>query len=165
MAYAARYRKTEKGAEEISKRRKNLDRRMRTMLILIDPSKTVGDLAAQAVQLGVPPDFLQTMIRDGFIAPVGDTSGGAIDKASDEASDKPVPTDEFARFRKAQAFMNETIVNALGIRSFMFTLKLEHCATRADLAAIEPEYIKALRKGTDDTEVRVIVQRLRELLA
>jgi hypothetical protein len=161
MAYAARYRKTEKGSEEISKRRKNLDRRMRTMLILVDPSKSVGELAAQAVQLGVPPDFLQTMVRDGFIAPVGDTSGGA----GDEAVDTPVSTDEFARFRKAQAFMNETIVNALGIRSFMFTLKLEHCATRADLAAIMPDYVKALRKGTDDTEARVIVDRLRELLA
>ena len=161
MAQAARYAKTEKGAEEISKRRKNLDRRMRTMLILVDPAKSAAELAAQAVQLGVPPDFLQTMVRDGFIAPVGEAAGSA-DGATAEI---PVPKDEFARFRKAQAFMNETIVNALGIRSFMFTLKLEHCATRADLAAIAPDYIKALRKGTDDAEARVIVDRLRELLA
>jgi hypothetical protein len=161
MAYAARYAKTEKGAEEISKRRKNLDRRMRTMLILVDPSKSADELAAQAVQLGVPPDFLQTMVRDGFIAPVSDASGGA----GVEAAETPLTQDEFARFRKAQAFMNETIVNALGIRSFMFTLKLEHCATRSELAAIAPDYIKALRKGTDDAEARVIADRLRELLA
>ena len=61
MADAARYAKTEKGAEEISKRRKNLDRRMRTMLILVDPAKSAAELATQAVQLGVPPDFLQIM--------------------------------------------------------------------------------------------------------
>jgi len=161
MADAARYAKTAKGVEEISKRRKNLDRRMRTMLILVDPAKSAAELATQAVQLGVPPDFLQIMVRDGFIRPVG----RAAITTNIEASPTRVSDDELARFRKAQAFMNETIVNALGIRSFMFTLKLEHCATRADLAAIVPDYAQALRKGTDDAEARVIMDRLRELLA
>ena len=161
MADAARYAKTAKGVEEISKRRKNLDRRMRTMLILVDPAKSAAELATQAVQLGVPPDFLQIMVRDGFIRPVG----GAAITTNIEASPTRVSDDELARFRKAQAFMNETIVNALGIRSFMFTLKLEHCSTRADLAAIVPDYAQALRKGTDDAEARVIMDRLRELLA
>ena len=160
MADAARYAKTEKGAEEISKRRKNLDRRMRTMLILVDPAKSAAELATQAVQLGVPPDFLQIMVRDGFIKAVaGGPSGADVG-----VSATPVSVDELARFRKAQAFMNETIVNALGIRAFMFTLKLEHCATRADLAAIAPDYLKTLRKGTDDAEARVIMERVRELL-
>jgi hypothetical protein len=161
MAGAERYAKTEKGAEEISKRRKNLDRRMRTMLILVDPAKTGTELATQAAQLGVPADFLQIMAREGFIAPVGAAEGSA----GRQAAEVRVSGDELARFRKAQAFMNETIVNVLGIRAFMFTLKLERCATRSDLAAIVPDYLETLRKGADDAEARVIADRLRELLA
>jgi hypothetical protein len=161
MAGDERYTKTEKGAEEISKRRKNLPQRMRTMLILVDPSKTAAELATQAAQLGVPADFLQTLMSEGFIAPVG-AAGAAAPGAGAHGGDGS--GDELARFRKAQAFMNETIVNALGIRAFMFTLKLEHCSTRADLTAVVPDYVKALRKGTDDTEARVLVDRLRELL-
>ena len=44
--------------------------------------------------------------------------------------------DQVAHFRVAKAFMNETIVDALGIRAFMFTLKLEKCATGADLVLL-----------------------------
>src|SRR4029079_4410772 len=44
MADTTRYTKTEQGAIEISSRRKNLRGRERTMLILIDPSKTADEL-------------------------------------------------------------------------------------------------------------------------
>ena len=40
MADTTRYAKTEVGAAEISKRRKNLRGRMRTMLLLTDPFPT-----------------------------------------------------------------------------------------------------------------------------
>src|SRR6516165_10808581 len=70
VADTTRYEKTEMGAAEISKRRKNLRGRMRTMLILTDPSRTVEELRAQGAQLGVPDDFLETLVREGYLAPV-----------------------------------------------------------------------------------------------
>src|SRR4030095_13821783 len=104
MADAARYAKTEKGAEEISKRRKNLDRRMRTMLILVDPAKSAAELATQAVQLGVPRDFLQIMVRDGFIRAVaGGPSGADVG-----ATATPVSVDELARLRQTPALLTAT---------------------------------------------------------
>jgi hypothetical protein len=36
--------------------------------------------------------------------------------------------------------MNDTIVDTLGIRAFGSTLRLERCATRADLVALLPDY-------------------------
>jgi hypothetical protein len=76
-----------------------------------------------------------------------------------------ITADELSQFRAAKSFMNETIVDALGIRAFTFTLKLERASTRADLAQLVPDYAKAMQKVKDAAETRLIVDRLRELLA
>ena len=157
MADTTRYAKTEMGAAEISKRRKNLRGRMRTMLILTDPSRTVEELRAQGAQLGVPDDFLETLVREGYLAPVAGSEPA-------EAPTQAVSDRELARFRRAQAFIQETIVDAMGVRAFMFTLKLERCVTRAELAALLPEYEKAIVKFRDEAQTRLLVQRAKDLL-
>ena len=68
-------------------------------------------------------------------------------------------------FRVAKAFMNETIVDALGIRAFGFTLRLERCATTEDLVALLPSYAEALLKKLDRDATRALVERTRALLA
>jgi hypothetical protein len=159
------------------------------MLILIDPRKTADELRDQAGKLGVPPDFLETMVHDGYILPVGNVApavvGGATAVPGSTAAAAPtatdagdagdaqapaadpgvaVPSDEFAKFREAKTFMNETVVTALGIRAFMFTLRLERCSNRADLAALFPDYEKAIRKGAGEADAQVLTANLRELL-
>ncbi|HVN35951.1 MAG TPA: hypothetical protein VMU96_11945 [Casimicrobiaceae bacterium] len=160
MADTTRYTKTEMGAAEIGKRRKNLRGRMRTMLILIDPSRTADELRAQAAQLGVPDDFLETLVREGYLAPVAGAEGTPADAATQAVSDR-----ELARFRRAQAFMQETIVDAMGVRALLFTLKLERCVTRAELAALLPDYEKGLAKFRDEAQTRLLVQRAKDFLA
>jgi hypothetical protein len=153
----------------------------------------------QAEKLGVPSDFLDVMVREGYVEPLVDlralrgpvefAAGGepaarpapavagigvaglvppALARAAASASaapSGPISDDELARFRAAKSFMNETVVNALGFRAFMFTLRLERCATRPELAQLLPDYEKALRKGAGAAEAQVLVQRMRELLA
>lgn len=157
MIAAARYTKTPKGQEEITARHNNLRGKMRTMLILIDPAKPAEALLDQGVRIGVPPDFLDTLVREGYVAAVGTVP------ANLETMD--APGDEAARFRQAKGFMNETVVAALGIRAFMFTLRLERCATRVDLEALMPDYQKALRKVASEPEANALEERMRELLA
>jgi hypothetical protein len=159
MADTTRYAKTELGAEEIRSRRKNLRGRERTMLILIDPSKTADELRASAARIGVEPDFLETLVRDGYVVAVAGESGPA------EVAPREVTKDEFARFRAAKAFLNETVVDVLGVRAFLFTLKLERCSSRAELAALLPDYAKAIAKGRGQEETRLLVDRAAELLA
>ena len=163
MAVTTRYAKTDKGLEEIRSRGKNLRGRLRTMLILIDPSKTDAELRTSAAQIGVEPEFLETLLRDGYVALVGgiDTAGSA----SGEATPRVVTRDELARFRAAKAFINETIVDALGVRAFLFTLKLERCSTQQDLAALLPDYTEQLLKALDRDAARLLVDRTRELVA
>ena len=160
MADSTRYAKTEMGLAEISKRRKNLRGRMRTMLFLVDPSRTADELRAQAAQLGVPDDFLDMLVRDGYISVVAGSEPPPEDGGSTTVSDR-----ELWRFRQAKAFINDTIVDAMGIRAFLVTLKLERCATRADLLEFLPDYEKAIGKYHDEAQVRLIVDRAKQLLS
>jgi hypothetical protein len=77
MVNVVRYEKTAKGVDEIGRRR-NLTGKLRVMLILVDPSKTADQLLAQAVQIGAPADCLDTMARDGYIAPVGSATATPV---------------------------------------------------------------------------------------
>jgi len=159
VADTTRYAKTEMGMAEISKRRKNLVGRMRTMLILIDPSRSADELRTQGAQIGAPPDFLEALVRDGYLVAVAGSEPAAADEATHSVSER-----ELAQFRRAKAFINETVVDAMGVRAFMFTLKLERCVTRADLAALLPEYEKSIGKFRDEAQTRLLVGRAKELL-
>jgi hypothetical protein len=72
-----RYAKTEKGADEIVLRRNNLPGKLRIMLILVDPTKTAEQLRVHAARIGAPPDFLEIMLRHGYIAPIAPGGGAA----------------------------------------------------------------------------------------
>ena len=67
--------KTEKGQEEIKNRTYKLSQRMRALLILVDGSRTAGEITQQADLLGLGPDALADLEREGFIAKKGDRSG------------------------------------------------------------------------------------------
>jgi hypothetical protein len=153
------FHKTPKGEEEIKARTAKLPQKMRTMLILIDGTKNAGQLEALAKQLGITEDYIKLLQGEGLIAAVGGTPGAAAKPPSSAP-----PRDEFQRFSEAKRFMNETVVNALGMRSFFFTLKLEKAGTRADLAELLDDYSKAIAKGTSAEEAAVLVERARELL-
>jgi hypothetical protein len=163
MIEARRFARTDKGHAEITERRKNLRGKLRTVLFLVDPGKALHDIQQQAALLGAPDDALAELVAGGYIvevgagaAPAGDVAGGA--------GGGHLADDELQRFRVAKAFMNDTIVDALGIRAFAFTLRLERCANREDLAALIQDYGNALLKKLDRAEATVLVQRTRELL-
>lgn len=163
MLQAVRYAKTDTGVDEISARRNKLPAKLRTMLILVDPAKSADELREQGSRIGAPADFLETLVTQGYIAAVAKGVGAASRVSVDEPS-VPVSSDELSRFRNAKSFMNETVVSALGIRAFMFTLRLERCATRADLGQLVPDYERALRKATSEPEARAMADRAREML-
>ena len=154
-----RFARTEKGQAEIAQRGKSLRGKARTVLFLVDPGKPVDEIERQAAQIGAAPDVLAQLLAEGYIAEVG-----AAAPATATAPAEGDGGDELERFRIAKAFMNDTIVDTLGIRAFAFTLRLERCATRADLAALLDDYAKALLKKLGRGEAAVLVQRTRELL-
>src|SRR5436853_3010350 len=137
---ARRFARTEKGHGEIVQGRRNLRGKARTLLFLIDPAKSAEQIEQQAAQIGAAYDELAKLIHDGYVVELGtSTPASANDAIAGEI-------DEVGRFRIAKAFMNDTIVDALGIRAFVFTLRLERCATRDDLKALFADYSQAVVK-------------------
>jgi hypothetical protein len=162
------YIKTAEGTQEVSSRRIKLAPRLRTMLILTDGVTPAFLLKEEADKIGAPPDFLEQLSALGLVtkkaSSAAATTRGAPGAGAAPATEAPAPADEFSKFRAAKDFMNVTIVDALGIKSFFFTLKLEKAATRADLAELSDAYITAIRKSMAEAEAEVLISRLENLL-
>ena len=156
MAAGDIHRKTDKGAAEVAHRKMKVSPRLRTMLILIDGTRPELLLKEEAAKVGAPADFLDQLLALGLIEKAG--------RASGPAPAPPPAADEFTRFRAAKDFMNTTIVDAMGIKSFFFTLKLERAGNVADLRELAPAYRQALAKAAGEGEAQVLAQRLDEML-
>ena len=152
-----RFERTSKGDTEISQTKKSLPAKLRTVLFLVDPTKDASEIQRQILLMGAPANSLTQLVNDGYVAAV--TAFNAPIKAAALSVD-----DQVAQFRVAKAFMNETIVDSLGIRAFLFTLKLEKCATVGDLRALAGDYRQAIAKGSGDAEAEVLARRLDEIL-
>jgi hypothetical protein len=157
------YVKTPQGAQEVSGRKLKLAPRLRTMLILIDGRRPAFMLKEEAVKVGAPGDFLEELVALGLIAVSG--SAGASPAPAAPRSAAVPEKDEFLRFCAAKDFMNVSVVNALGIKAFFFTLKLERASTLADLRDLVEPYRDAIAKGSGNAEAEVLTTRLRELVA
>lgn len=170
--------KTAKGVAEVEARSKKLPQRLRTILILLDGTLTVGKVQEIAGKMSVPADFLETLLAEGLIEtrPAGTSSAAsatATPVAAPVVGSTPTPpvadvavraVSDTDRFRAAQKIMNATVVDALGMRAFMFTLKLERCFTVDDLRGLVDDYVKAITKGSGEEVAAVLKKRLLELL-
>ncbi len=165
--------KTAKGAEEIATKKYKLPSRTRTLLILIDGVKTLAVMSEMAIKLGLPASQINELIEQGFVeaksAPAAvlagspGAAGGYLPSAS--VAEPAPPVNEYEAFRAAKQFMNDTIVNSLGIKAFFFTLKLEKCGNRKELSDLLEQYTKALAKSRGVEEADLLTQRAHELLS
>jgi len=170
ISAGAVYGKTQAGNAEVMNRKINLPPKLRTMLILIDGIKPALILREEAEALGAGAEFLDQLETLNLVKRVGSV-GGAAESALATESEIPAVSaktlaglDNVARFRLAKQFMNITVVNALGIRAFFFTLKLERCSTVDDLRALADTYRETVAKASGSAEADILARRLRELL-
>ena len=158
------YGKTPLGVSEVSNRKIKLAPRLRTMLILIDGRQPALVLQDEAEKLGAPADFLAQLLGMGLIEKVG-SAISQESKAADELATHSAPVgDEYSRFGIAKDFMNVTVVDALGIKSFFFTLKLERAGNLADLRQLVDNYRTAITKASGEDQARVFTARLNAML-
>jgi hypothetical protein len=163
MAAGTVYRKTARGAAEVKDRKLKLNPRVRTMLILIDGALPEFMLKEDAARVGAPADFLEQLVAAGLIERAEAAAAPGPARAATPAAQAAAP-DEFTRFRQAKDFMNATVVDALGIKSFFFTLKLERASVVADLRELAEPYREALAKAEGEEHAAVMAARLKEML-
>lgn len=185
------YGKTAAGFEEVRGRALKLPQRLRTMLIMVDGTRTVAQLREAAQTLAAPADFLELLAGMGLVALEGAAPARAVAAspvaASPVAGPAPAPgavsaplapqplmtvdvpignvTANGDKFRAALKFMNDSAVDLLGLRAFFFTLKLEKCYTPQDLLALLPDFSKAIAKSNGPEMARALEDRARQLLS
>jgi hypothetical protein len=167
MAAGDIYTKTPAGTAEVTNRKMKLAPRLRTMLILVDGVHPEFLLREEAEKVGAPADFLDQLLALQLIEKSGQVNAAAKVAAaagSGDTAPAAAAADEFSRFRAAKDFMNVTVVDALGIKSFFFTLKLERAGTVNDLRGLADAYQAAIEKGSSREEAVVLVERLKVML-
>jgi hypothetical protein len=155
--------KTAAGTDEVSRRARKLPQRLRTMLIMVDGEISAAQLRQAAVTLGAPADCLESLEAQGLIQAQAAAAAPAPLRAAEPAAAASLGSDP-ERFRAAQKFMNDSAVDALGLRAFFFTLKLEKCYTCDDLRALLPDFTRLIAKGSGDPAARLLAGRARDIL-
>ena len=67
--------------------------------------------------------------------------------------------------QQAKQLLNESAVAVLGLRAFLFTLKLEHCYSAEELRGILPEYERVVTKAKGEAFATAMVRRVEGILA
>jgi hypothetical protein len=172
--------KTAAGFDEVRGRALKLPQRLRTMLIMVDGTRSVAQLREAAQTLAAPSDFLDLLLGMGLVALEGATPRSRA-SAAQQAAAPATPAAEAAtpsaaeaagvataspeNFRAALKFMNDSAVDLLGLRAFFFTLKLEKCYTAQDLLALLPDFSKAIAKSNGPEMARALEERARQMLS
>ncbi len=65
----------------------------------------------------------------------------------------------------ARQFMNETVVAVLGLRAFLFTLKVERCHMQQDALDLLPEDHRVLAKAKGAEFADAMTRNVEKLLA
>ena len=149
--------KTDSGARELGERRHKLHARTRSLLIAIHGQQTAAELKRQFQAIGDVGGILDELERLGLIVAQSSPSAPAAASTSVSAALPPL--------QLARAFINETAVAALGLRAFLFTLKLERAYTKAELTELLPEYRRVLAKAKDETFADAMTRRVEAMLA
>ena len=169
------YVKTASGIDEVRTRTLQLSPRLRTMLIMVDGTRTVAQLRHAQLTLGAPPDFMDSLVALGLVASDrAPALTAAIAPAATPLAQADVelglappdgkPADDNEKFRAALKFMNDSAVDLLGLRAFFFTLKIEKCFTMADLKDLIPQFSSAITKRKGPEIASALEERVRRMI-
>jgi hypothetical protein len=152
--------KTDSGNREMAQRAHKLSSRVRSLLIVIHGTETVAELAKNFQAFGDVAAGLNELVTLGLITAHTQAASSAVTQmpAANAADIVPPP-------QQAKQLLNESAVAVLGLRAFLFTLKLEHCYTADELRGILPEYERVMTKAKGADFAAAMVKRVQAILA
>lgn len=152
--------KTDAGNRELSQRAHKLSPRVRSLLIVIHGTDTVAELSRSFQVFGDVSASLNELAGLGLITVRESAAASApVQIPAANAPDLMPPAPQ------AKQFLNETAVAVLGLRAFLFTLKLEHCYTVEELRGILPEYRRVIGKSKGEEFAAAMVARAEAILS
>jgi hypothetical protein len=154
------YAKTDEGVRELKERKLNLPITLRSVLIMVDGNRTVGEVLERAQALRVDASTLAALERAGLIAKRFSAPSGV------EHAQAPGPrsADEVERFIAAQTRLSDLINEHLGFRGYLMMMRLQRAENLRDLHDFLPDFAQALVKRIGMEAATPIVSELERLI-
>lgn len=157
-----RYQKTEAGRAEIRERRHELPRPSRTLLLIIDGSKTADEwLTAVA---GIGPDDLERLLQAGLIEPVA--AAAAPRRARDAEGPEPDLATALTAvpFRALYDHLTAQAKSQFGLmKGYKAVLDIERCADVDALRRYALAFVDQVRGANGDAAARALARELAAL--
>jgi len=153
------YAKTDEGVRELKERKLNLPIALRSLLIMIDGNRTVGEVLERSRALRVDASTFSALERAGLIAKR--FSAPSVD---DEKAPAPRSEDEVERFIAAQQQLSALINEHLGFRGYLMMMRLQRAENLRDLHDFLPDFAQALVKRMGVGAATAIVAPLERLI-
>ncbi len=140
------YSKTALAAQALKQRDAALmSQRQRAALILFDGKRSVSEVLRQTAGLGVQPDDITQLVKNGLLADSAPDSAAPADFASSTLSppsvlpDPGLPVDEQQRRYQVAYPLATQLTAALGLRGFRLNLAVERAEGYAGLLHLLPQ--------------------------
>ncbi|HUD42350.1 MAG TPA: hypothetical protein VMR06_10205 [Dokdonella sp.] len=157
--------KTASGRSEIADRRHALGARQRMLLIAINGEQTVREIRERFGSLGDVDMLLAELATADLIDVAGTPAAPAATVSGRAAATQSGASEPESPIAQARQFINDSVVAHLGLRAFLFTLKIERCYSKDALLDLLPEYRRVLGKAVTPAEVTALSQRAELLIA
>ena len=154
------YAKTEEGVREVKERKRNLPITLRSLLIMVDGSRTVAKVLEEARALRVDVPALATLERAGLIA----KRFSAPSAAESETASASRSESEVQRFLAAQQQLSNAIKEHLGFRGYLMMMRSQRARNLRDLHDQLPDFAKAMVKRVGIDAATPIVGELERLI-
>jgi len=152
--------KTELGIRELKERQLNLPLPLRSLLIMIDGQRTVGDVLERTRALGLDDKALEKLIADGLIAPKFSSRVEAAKDAVEPARSE----DEVERYLRVQQMMSDAINGHLGFRGYGLMMRLQKAASLRDLHELLRDLATALVKRVGVESATPVISEIESLI-
>jgi hypothetical protein len=154
------YAKTDEGLREIKERKLNLPIALRSVLIMIDGNRTIGEIMERARALRIDESALAALERAGLIA----KRFSAPSFAESEAAPAARSEDEIERFIAAQRQLEDLINKHLGFRGYLLMMRLQRAENLRDLRDLLLDFAQALVKRIGMEAAAPIVAELERVI-
>lgn len=161
--------KTEAGRDEIQSRALKLPNVLRSILLMVDGQRNVGQLRGVIGGLKGPDDALDQLEALGLIAApksLAAVAAATIPEALRPTAPPPATVTASTGaggYAALYTLMSETVREHLGLRGYFLQLKVERCSDVTELMSLVPDFSSALGKARDVGFATEMERRFRAL--
>lgn len=145
------YKKTDKGMNELLARSPGIDARLVSVLILVDGVRDSTEVNRLAQKVNLPADALEILFHGGFIEKKFKGSASPVDAKTEaptgSAAPRPAdPASKLDKFNALYMYLVEETKALLGLRGFIYQLRIERATTLLQLKALIDPISAAIEK-------------------